>query len=58
MFDRILEFTPILSKTGIVYKPANKLAQRFCVLNDIDFATREQIKQLEREGYTIKPKLK
>ncbi len=58
MFDIILEFTPILSSSGIVYKPANKLAQMFCVLKDIDFATREQVAQLEREGYTIKPKLK
>ena len=53
MVDIILEFTPIEISSGIVYKPVSKLAQMFCLLNDIDYATKEQLNKLLAEGYTI-----
>ncbi len=53
MVEITLEFTPISVGTERRFKPIGKFSQMFCLLKDMDWATKEDIELLRKNGYNI-----
>lgn len=53
MVDITFTFTPVSIKSEQKFKPACKMAQMYCLLNDVDAITKQQLDDIRHKGYKV-----